>query len=28
VDGPPLAYAELVDIGGHLGLQITRVANA
>ena len=28
VDGPPLAYAELVDIGGHLGMQIVRLAVA
>jgi type III secretion system YscQ/HrcQ family protein len=26
VDGPPLAYAELVDIGGHIGMQVTRIA--
>jgi type III secretion system YscQ/HrcQ family protein len=25
IDGPPVAYAELVDIGGHLGLQVTSV---
>lgn len=25
LDGPPFAHAELVDIGGHIGLQITKV---
>lgn len=25
VDGPAVAYAELVDIGGHLGMQVTRI---
>jgi flagellar motor switch/type III secretory pathway protein FliN len=28
VDGPAIAYAQLVDIGGHVGLQISRLADA
>ncbi|CAN5572535.1 hypothetical protein BH09PSE5_BH09PSE5_16830 [soil metagenome] len=28
IDGPPIAYGEMVDIEGHIGLQITRVVAA